>query len=140
MQLLSLGQQVLVAAPRQPQTPCHQMGLAASNKTSFIKTGSRPDLAHRLSFADPGCPRHLPPSLATGLTLTHFLFPFIGSYHAGLLESPNTFLHQVCVLSGLLPGSETLFRDPCACLAPAGPAGVSPVAPQGDAHMPATET
>ena len=102
------------------------MDLAAFKKTLFIKIGSRPYLAHRLWFADPGSPRHLPPVPAAGLTLTCSLVPFIGSHRAGLLESPSTSLFQVFVLSGLLPGSETLFPEPRACLAPAGPAGVSP--------------
>lgn len=62
-------------APK-PLQICEQKGMAASNKTLFIETGSRPASTSRLRFADPSSSRELSdvdpaPSPAAGLLLTH---------------------------------------------------------------------
>lgn len=113
LQRLNLEQQMAVALTKQTQALCQHMHPAASNKTLFIKTGSRPDLAHRLWFADPGSTRQLNGGEPASLS-SHW--PPLGGHHAGHLENASTFLHQVCA-NHLFPGSGTLHPEASACLA-----------------------
>lgn len=66
--------QLYCVAPKRLQTICQQIDIAASNKTLFIKTGSRPDLAYRLWFAGPLSTRQLNDGDPTSLT-SHWTSP-----------------------------------------------------------------